>query len=133
MSSSDLYEIMNEVSPGPSPSSSGGSWQNYILLFLAIVGVICIIVYLMPFLSSTEKEIEKIKEDVDSKKEISTHKIILDELEERETNALEEKGFCYIGTDRGIRSCIRVNPGDRCMSGEIFPRRDICVNPSLRL
>lgn len=133
MSSSGLYEIMNEVSPGPSPPPARGSWQNYILLLLAMAGVICIIVYLMPFLSSPEKEIEKIKEEVDSKKEKSTHKTILDELEERETSALEEKGFCYIGTDRGVRSCIRVNPGDRCMSGEIFPRRDICVNPSLRL
>lgn len=127
MSSSGLYEIMNEVSPGPSPPSGGGSWQNYILLLLAMAGVICIIVYLMPFISSSEKE------EVNSKKEKSTHKTILNELEERETCALEEKGFCYIGTDRGVRSCIRVNPGDKCMSGEIFPRRDICVNPSLRL
>ena len=41
-------------------------------------------------------------------------------------------GFCYIGEDRGYRSCLRVGEGDNCMSGEIFPSRDICINPQLR-
>ena len=41
-------------------------------------------------------------------------------------------GYCYIGEDRGYRSCLRVGEGDNCMSGEIFPSRDICVNPQLR-
>ena len=41
-------------------------------------------------------------------------------------------GFCYIGEDRGFRSCIKVGEGDQCMSGDIFPTREICVNPSLR-
>ena len=42
------------------------------------------------------------------------------------------KGFCYIGSDRGIRSCIGVNNPYNCMSGEIFPTFDVCVNPTLR-
>ena len=41
-------------------------------------------------------------------------------------------GFCYIGTDRGVRSCMQVGEGDRCMSNQIFPSMDICINPSLR-
>lgn len=41
-------------------------------------------------------------------------------------------GFCYIGEDRGFRSCIRVNQGDTCMSGDIFPTKDLCINPNLR-
>ena len=41
-------------------------------------------------------------------------------------------GYCYIGEDRGYRSCLRVGEGDNCMSGDIFPSRDICVNPQLR-
>lgn len=43
-----------------------------------------------------------------------------------------KSGFCYIGEDRGFRSCIKVKGGDVCMSGDIFPSQDICVNPSLR-
>ena len=41
-------------------------------------------------------------------------------------------GYCYIGEDRGFRSCIEVGEGDKCMSGNIFPTMEICVNPSLR-
>ena len=41
-------------------------------------------------------------------------------------------GFCYIGEDRGFRSCIKVNDANMCMSGQIFPTQRICENPSLR-
>ena len=41
-------------------------------------------------------------------------------------------GWCYIGEDRGFRSCSKVNENDTCMSGEIFPSQEICVNPNLR-
>jgi len=41
-------------------------------------------------------------------------------------------GFCYIGADRGTRTCVEVGPSDRCMSGDIFPTMDVCINPSLR-
>ena len=43
-----------------------------------------------------------------------------------------KSGYCYIGEDRGFRSCIKVDDPNKCMSGGIFPTRDICVNPSLR-
>jgi hypothetical protein len=41
-------------------------------------------------------------------------------------------GYCYIGTDRTFRSCVKVDIGDTCMSNKIFPTKDICVNPNLR-
>ena len=41
-------------------------------------------------------------------------------------------GWCYIGEDRGFRSCAQVSASDQCMSGDIFPSKDICVNPTLR-
>jgi hypothetical protein len=43
-----------------------------------------------------------------------------------------KSGFCYIGEDRGFRSCIDVGAGDVCMSGNIFPTKEICINPNLR-
>jgi hypothetical protein len=43
-----------------------------------------------------------------------------------------KSGYCYIGEDRGFRSCAKVEPGDKCMSGQVFSRQDICVNPTLR-
>jgi hypothetical protein len=42
-------------------------------------------------------------------------------------------GYCYIGEERGYRSCMPVNENDTCMSGEIFPTQEICINPSLRV
>ena len=54
---------------------------------------------------------------------------------DREDNGVQrphKPGWCYIGTDRGHRSCIKVGDSDKCMSGEIFPTKDICINPSLR-
>jgi hypothetical protein len=41
-------------------------------------------------------------------------------------------GWCYIGDDRGFRSCAQVGVNDTCMSGDIFPSQEICMNPSLR-
>ena len=44
----------------------------------------------------------------------------------------QKPGFCYIGTDRGYRSCIAVSQSDKCMSGKIFPTQRLCMNPALR-
>ena len=41
-------------------------------------------------------------------------------------------GWCFVGEDRGFRSCVSVNESQTCMSGDIFPTRDICINPGLR-
>lgn len=43
-----------------------------------------------------------------------------------------KSGWCYIGNDRGFRSCALVNENDTCMSGNIFPSQEICMNPNLR-
>jgi len=44
-----------------------------------------------------------------------------------------KSGYCYIGEDRGFRSCIEVTRDMKCMSGDIFPTREVCVNPRLRV
>ena len=43
-----------------------------------------------------------------------------------------KSGYCYIGEDRGFRSCVKVGQMDQCMSGDIFPTEAICINPNLR-
>lgn len=50
----------------------------------------------------------------------------------KKTKGRSGDGFCYIGEDRGVRSCLKVGRGERCMSGQIFPTMDVCVNPNLR-
>ena len=41
-------------------------------------------------------------------------------------------GWCYIGEERGIRTCAEVGVNDTCMSGDVFPSQQICMNPNLR-
>jgi hypothetical protein len=43
-----------------------------------------------------------------------------------------KSGWCYIGEDRGFRSCAEIGVNDKCMSGEIFSTHEICMNPNLR-
>jgi hypothetical protein len=43
-----------------------------------------------------------------------------------------KSGWCYIGEEQGIRSCSEVGVNDTCMSGNIFPSQEICMNPNLR-
>lgn len=50
----------------------------------------------------------------------------------RNIQQAKKSGFCYIGSDRGYRTCTKINEGDVCMSGNIFPTMDQCVNPRIR-
>lgn len=41
-------------------------------------------------------------------------------------------GWCYIGADDAFRTCTEINTNDLCMSGDIFPTEELCLNPNLR-
>lgn len=41
-------------------------------------------------------------------------------------------GYCYVGTDRNVRTCVQVGLGDQCISGKVFPTNEICINPNLK-
>ena len=51
---------------------------------------------------------------------------------ESEIQQPKQSGYCYIGTDRTFRSCVKMNSGDTCASKQVFPTKDICINPTLR-
>ena len=48
------------------------------------------------------------------------------------SKASGKSGWCYIGEDRGFRTCIKVGENDKCMSGDIFPSQQICMYPEMR-
>ena len=50
----------------------------------------------------------------------------------KDNQIVKENGFCYIGFDNHMRECTDVYEGDICMSGQIFPTMDICLNPEFR-
>lgn len=55
-----------------------------------------------------------------------------DVIPDQATSSFNKEGWCYIGEEKGYRTCAQVGINDTCMSGDIFPTREICVNPSLR-
>lgn len=63
---------------------------------------------------------------------IKKPKVHIPEPDDTTNNIKKKSGYCYIGEDRGFRSCVKVSEHDTCMSGDIFPTRDICINPNLR-
>ena len=40
-----------------------------------------------------------------------------------------KNSWCYIGEYEKKRSCIAMNEHDKCMSGQVFPEQQICLNP----
>jgi hypothetical protein len=62
-----------------------------------------------------------------------SHDYLADDATSSIQKTQSKGGYCYIGEERGYRSCMQVNKNDTCMSGEIFPTNDICINPSLRV
>lgn len=44
-----------------------------------------------------------------------------------------KEGWCFIGENNGARVCGEVGLNDECMSGQIFPSSELCVNPNLRV
>lgn len=83
---------------------------------------------LMKSLNDAKDKIERKK-----KKNIIQKQKINGQPEPHEPSKRGKSGFCYIGEDRGVRSCIEVGEIDQCISGDIFPSKNICINPNLRM
>jgi F0F1-type ATP synthase membrane subunit b/b' len=43
-----------------------------------------------------------------------------------------KNGWCFIGADKLNRTCAEIGVNDICMSGDIYPTKDVCINPRLR-
>jgi hypothetical protein len=78
-----------------------------------------------------ERKIENRLQDVsDSVKNLITKKE--DNLPEPSSTDSQHHGFCYVGKDNNVRHCAKVSSKSKCMSGDIFPTMDLCINPKLR-
>ena len=48
------------------------------------------------------------------------------------TSAASSKSqWCLVGEYNGSRGCVSVNEQDKCLSGQVFPSQQICLNPTL--
>ena len=55
-----------------------------------------------------------------------------DKIPEPSRSESQQYGYCYIGKENKLRHCAKVSSKSKCMSGDIFPTMDICINPKLR-
>ena len=39
--------------------------------------------------------------------------------------------WCLVGEYNGSRGCVNVSDQDKCLSGQVFPSQQICLNPNL--
>ena len=39
--------------------------------------------------------------------------------------------WCLVGEQNGRRGCVEVNDASKCMSGQVFPNAEMCLNPTL--
>ena len=78
-----------------------------------------------------ERKIEKRVTNVDNDIKKLIVKKEENEPEPSESNS-QQHGFCYIGKVNNSRYCAKVSSKNKCMSGDIFPTMDLCINPKLR-
>lgn len=55
-----------------------------------------------------------------------------DKIPEPSRSESQQHGYCYIGKENNSRYCAKVSSKSKCMSGDIFPTMDLCINPKLR-
>ena len=44
----------------------------------------------------------------------------------------QKSGYCFVGKLNDVRYCSEVSARNKCMSGEIFPSMDLCINPNIK-
>jgi len=84
--------------------------------------------------SSIKGNLKELEESIGSKRK-SPSVANISYLPDRASSDIQRnnnQGYCYVGTDKGFRSCIYAGTNDVCKSGKIYPTKDVCTNPSLR-
>ena len=75
-----------------------------------------------------EKALDKAIDLAPQKKSV----VEADEAGSKTQGKTGKAGWCYIGEDRGFRSCAKVGRQQECESGEYFSRKELCENPDMR-
>lgn len=47
------------------------------------------------------------------------------------STAASKSQWCLVGEYNGSRGCVSVTEQDKCLSGQVFPNQQICLNPNL--
>ena len=80
---------------------------------------------------SLQKNMKDLADDIEKPKPVKKETIKPDD-DVSTIHTSGKSGYCNVGSWKGIRSCVKVSSANECISGDIFPTKDICVNPNLR-
>lgn len=78
------------------------------------------------------KNMPNLNESSDTSKKNNSNNIQADISTESEIQQSKKGSYCYIGTDRSYRTCVKMKENDTCVSKQIFPTLEVCINPKLR-
>ena len=42
-------------------------------------------------------------------------------------------GWCLVGEYEGRRGCVAIGDQDKCLSGQVFPNQQMCLNPTMNI
>jgi hypothetical protein len=45
--------------------------------------------------------------------------------------AVSKSNWCLVGEYNGARGCVNISDQDKCLSGQVFPNQQMCLNPNL--
>jgi hypothetical protein len=89
-----------------------------------------------PVQGTTTKSTQNVASDNTLNKALNSSKPVEQSQDQdytaQEASSSLKAGWCFIGEDRGHRTCGQVGVNDQCMSGDIFPSQELCINPNLR-
>ena len=106
-------------------------------IFLVLVVILLLYVFVSNdylklkqfFIYSVESFKEKM-ESGEANESIQMNIPILNQGGDENTN--QHPGYCFIGDNDGTRHCVELEQDDKCVSGQVYKHKEICINPDLR-
>ena len=109
--------------------------QSTIFLVLAIILLLYVVVAndFLKFKQFFIYGVESFKEKMESGQTNDTIKMnipILNNIDDEDTK--QHPGYCFIGDNDGSRHCVELEKDEKCVSGQVYKHKEICINPDLR-
>lgn len=79
-----------------------------------------------------DEKVDKKIEDIDKRPtKYKEYKADTDDNTIQKPIASDKINWCLVGEYQNKRGCVSVTESDKCLSGQIFPSKEMCLNPTL--
>ena len=128
------------TAPFAPPADSSMFGIGYVVKFVLVIVVLGALVYAVNAYAPThvfkdnilqvdDQEKKDIKITMERAKRIQSQ---IKAASDKNSSKPKVEQYCYAGEYGGLRTCVPVSESQKCMSGDIFPTENQCVNPNLR-